>query len=381
MTPIRAFATNTFQGRGEVSDRRPPRILWIRDRELEKGGVACALYDLYPSLVRAGADIVFAAPRNATFPRLEGAGARVYKILPTYPRARGYLWSLIASLAILRLVTRLRPTIVVADHTNGLWLLLFLKGIRCPIKAIYRNHGGEFLSAHRYLARLVLRAIDHIVTVSQPEVDALRRLTNSPVSLVPNCLPAHCLNPGRVRNARMPPAPRIAYVGWLNREKGIYAFTNLIAEIRKVLPGTKGVAIGQIRLRPGLEDSRDDLLACMNAAGIQHLGEVAREEIFREVDFLLVCSRRESFGLTMVEAPFFDVVPISYDSPGPRFLLGGVAECLVENGKGEQAKETVLRLWRSPHRRSEICERLRADFSRQFDPDLVAARLMAAFDS
>jgi hypothetical protein len=132
-----------------------PSILWICDRSLERGGVACALYDLYPALLSTDSEIVFGAPKNATFPRLEALGATVYKTLPTYPQARGYLWSLMALVPILRLVMRLSPDIVVADDPNGLWLILRLKVLHFPIKAIYRNHGVEFLTDRPHLARLV----------------------------------------------------------------------------------------------------------------------------------------------------------------------------------------------------------------------------------
>jgi glycosyltransferase involved in cell wall biosynthesis len=362
------------------SERRAPHILWICDRSLEKGGVACALYDMYRALLSTSSNIVFAAPTNAAFPKLEALGATVYKILPTYPQARGYLWSLASFFAFLKLAVRLKPDIVVADHTNGLWLLLLLKIIHFPTRAIYRNHGVEFLTDRPLLARLVLRGVDQIVTVSQAEADSLRRLTNLPVSLVPNCLPAHCLSPAPFQRMREDPGgPKIAHIGWLNKAKGIYAFIDLMTKLRKEIPGAQGIAIGQIQLERGSKDSRDDLLALMRAAGILYLGEIPRERIFQEVDFLLVCSRRESFCLTALEAPFFEVIPIAYDSPGTRFLLGSFTACLVENGNIEQMKNKVLQLWRDPGRRSDICEHLRMEFRRHFDPAMLATTLTTLF--
>ena len=360
--------------------KREPSILWICDRSSEGGGVACALYDLYLPLSSKACEIVFAAPKNAAFPRLEALGAKVYKVLPAYPKARGYLWSLMSCFAIFRLAIRLKPDIVVADHTNSLWLILFLKVIRFRAKTIYRNHGVEFLTDRPHLARLVLRSVAQIVTVSEPEADALKRLTSRPVTLVPNFLPAHCLSPCPSQDARKHVlGPRIAYVGWLSKAKGIYAFIDLITEIRKDLPSAQGIAIGKIFLEPNSKDSPEDIVALMLAAGIVFMGEIPRERIFSEVDFLAVCSRRESFGLTVVEAPFSDVIPIAYDSPGTRFLLGGINGCLVENGKLEQMKEAILNLWCRPERRSEICQHLRAQFRREFDPNLLATRLIATF--
>jgi glycosyltransferase involved in cell wall biosynthesis len=354
--------------------------MWICDRADERGGVACSLYDLYPALSSTACHIVFAAPKNAKFPRLEALGATVDKVLPTFPKAKGYLWSLVSCFAILKLAIRLKPDILVADHTNGLWLILFLKAIRFPAKAIYRNHGAEFLINRPRLARFVLGHVNQIVTVSQLEADALKRLTPRPVVLVPNCLPAHCLALSESQTMRKDPqGPTIAYIGELSKAKGIYTFMDIISEIRKDLPGVQGKAIGRISLERSSSDSRHDLLARMRAAGVNYLGEMPRESVFRDVDFLLVCSRRESFGLTSIEAPFSEVIPIAYNSPGTHFLLSSVNECLVENSKPEHMKEAVVGLWCRPERRSEICQHLRVRFLREFDPNLLATRLVATF--
>lgn len=354
-----------------------PHILWICDRRLEEGGVACALYDIYPALSGSRCDIVFAAPKNATFPRLEALGATVHKVLPTFPKARGYIWSLLSCFAIVRLAIRIKPDVVVADHTNSLWLLIFLRAIHFPVKVVYRNHGVEFLINRPRLARFVLSCVDDIVTVSQPEADAVERLTKRPVAYVPNCLPAHCLTPYPFQKAqRDPNSPVIAYVGWLNKSKGIYDFIDIIADIRRDIPGAQGLAIGRISPEHGSKKNREDLLDLMRTAGVQYLGQIPRIKIFRQIDFLLVCSRRESFGLTTLEAPFYGVIPVAYDSPGTHFLLGSVSECLVENGKRDKMKEAILRLWRDPNKRLERCEYLRTEFRRHFDPTQLATKLV-----
>ena len=359
---------------------RMPTILWICDRAVEKGGIACALYDLYPALVSANGKIAFAAPKNASFPILESMGSTVHKVLPRYPKVRGYVWSLYSVFATIRLALQLRPQVVVADHTNGLWLILVLKALHLCKTAIYRNHGVGFLTGRPLLAKLVSRGVDLIITVSQPELDALNDLTSRPATLIPNCLPIHCLAPTQFRRLpEDPDSPRIAYVGWLSKEKGIYAFIELMGKIREEIPNAQGIAIGQILLERTSSDSEADLLCRMRLAGISHLGQMAREQIFREVDILVVCSRRESFGLTAMEAPFFDVTPIAYDSPGTRFLLGKTPECLVENENIGKMKEAVVALWRSPEQRLAICNLLRAEFCGEFDPNFVATRLMDSF--
>jgi glycosyltransferase involved in cell wall biosynthesis len=282
---------------------------------------------------------------------------------------------------MLKLVARLKPHSVVADHTNGLWLALILKATRFPLKVIYRQHGCEFLTKQPHLARLVLQRVDEIITVSEPEADALRRLTDRFVSVVPNCLPAHCLHACPVNEVdKDSQGPRIAHIGVLSKDKGIFAFIKLISAIREGHREVQAVAVGRILLDCASGYSEDDLLSEMDGAGIIYPGEVAREIVFQHVDLLVVCSRRESFGLTMLEAPFHGVTPVAFDSPGARFLLGDVTECLVENGNLEQMKEAVLRLWHNPHQRSVICKHLRTRFLRQLDPNLIATNLLATIE-
>ncbi len=353
-------------------------VLWICDRATEAGGIALSLYDIYPALSSVSR-IEFVAPRNASFPILEALGATVHKTLPRFPSVKGYVWSLLACFGMLRIARRLKPSVIVADHTNGLWLLLFLKAIRFPFRAIHRNHGTEFLILHPRLAKLLLSGVDQTITDSRPEAEGLAAVTGGPVTSIPNCLPAHCLLPlEQIRKSPEDPhAPRLAYVGWLTEAKGIYAFIEVMREIRKEIPGAQGFAMGKVHSDHTSKEDEETLLSLMSSAGVVYKGQVPRDEIFRDVDILLVCSRRESFGLTMAEAPFFGVLPIAFDSPGSSYLLSGVEGCLIENGNTLAMKNAVIAFWPDPARREEICRRLRDRFLDQFDPKTLADDLLA----
>lgn len=354
-----------------------PFVLWICDRSSEHGGIACSLYDIYPALSRAGARIEFVAPIDADFPVLESQGAVIHKVLPTMASKKGYVWSLLACAPLVRLFHSLGPSVILADHTNGLWLVLLLRGLRLRFRAVYRNHGVGYLANRERLARLIANGVDTTITVAQTELETFNGLTGNPAlaRFVPNCLPAHCLSDRwRSRPMNTSGGPRIAYVGWLSEAKGIYKFITLMGRIREQLPLARGIAMG--RILP--EERSKDLPGLMKAASIDYLGAVQRDLIFEDVDILVVCSRRESFGLTTIEAPFFNVVPIAFDSPGTRFLLSNEPECLVAGEDLDKMLSSILFLWDNPDRRSTICKALRESYKTNFHPDRLSIELMNA---
>ena len=352
----------------EVSETLP-HVLWICDRSSEAGGVACSLVDLFPFLRETGCAIEFAAPINASFPGIESIGARVWKVLPAYPDSTGYIWSLKSFLPLLRLARKIRPTVVVADHTNGLWLIMILRFLRFPAKIVYRNHGVEFLLQRPWLARLVSRFTDVIVTDSRPEADSLAEVTLRKIETVSNCIPDYCLRakPLPVGDVQ-PSGPVIAHVGWLTPAKGINDFARLVRQIRASVPGLRGIAMGGVH-------GNDSILQQLSDAGIECKGAVRRDRIFEGIDFLAVCSRRESFGLTLLEAPFYDVLPVAFESPGTRFILGEGSPLLVPLGQVDRMEATILRFWEAPREKALLCAQLRETFLQRFDPRIISQQL------
>jgi glycosyltransferase involved in cell wall biosynthesis len=111
-------------------------------------------------------------------------------------------------------------------------------------------------------------------------------------------------------------------------------------------------------------------------------GETSRSHVFDDLMFLAVSSRRESFGLTILEAPFYNVLPVAFDSVGPRFLLKDVApELLVPCGDTSAMAARLLMLFKSPARRSVLLSQLRRSFQERFSPQIVATNFVSVIEN
>ena len=289
-------------------------LVWICDRATERGGIAKSLADIYPFL-KLHWNIEFLAPSNARFEHLESEGARVHRVLSRFPRSRGYVWVGLSVAPAIRYLERIRPSAVIVDHTNGLRLMNVLNSLWRATPLIYRNHGAEFLQVRRRRSNKLLAHCSSIITVCDSEAETISALTGRPAEVIPNCVPAHILQ-GR-SSGKAAEKLIIGYIGWLSKDKGIFAFMEVVKKVVQSVPTAKGLIRGSIVCSAGHED-REIRTAVTSQKFCCYEGETLRENVFDDLTFLIVASRRESFGLSILEAPFHNVVPIAFDSVGPR---------------------------------------------------------------
>lgn len=355
-------------------------LAWICDRAAERGGVARSLSDIYP-FVRSSCRIDFIAPVNASFEQLEADGATVHKDLSRYPRLRGIVWSAFSLVPAAKAILRLKPGVVVVDNTNGLRVMAALRHLGYSGFLVYRNHGAEYLQGRPRVARCLLKCCDVVVTVCPGEADILSALTNKQVVVVPNCIPQAALL--RERSEPSTDGLNVGYVGEVTRDKGIFEFLDVLKRVGDAVPSARGTVRGTVLSSRYLGESvaaLHDRITATNRCSLE--GETPRSHVFDDLMFLAVCSRRESFGLTILEAPFYNVIPVAFDNVGPRFLLNSVApELLVRCGDTSAMAARILMLWQSPVRRSFLLRQLRRSFRERFSPQSVATNFLSVMEN
>jgi glycosyltransferase involved in cell wall biosynthesis len=354
-------------------------LVWICDRAMERGGIARSLADIYPFL-KPHWNIEFLAPVNARFEQLESAGAKVHRVLSRFPRSRGHVWVALSVVPAIRHIERIRPSAVIVDHTNGLRIMNILKSLGYAGPIIYRNHGAEFLQRRPRRSRRMLSCCSSIITVCESEAKTISALTAAPVEVIPNCVPAHALRgnaPPKVTNLN------IGYIGWVSEDKGIFAFMEAVKKIVREAPAAKGIIRGSIvSSTAGQQEGRVIRDAIANRKFCSYEGETSRQNVFDDLMFLVVTSRRESFSLSILEAPFHGVLPIAFDTIGPHSLLGPVApELLVPWSDADGVTERVLELWKDVERRQAVIERLRSSFQGRFNPAKIADKFLRVFEN
>ena len=169
----------------------------------------------------------------------------------------------------------------------------------------------------RPLLRPIARRLAAAIAVSEAAASFARRAAELPYAVVPNGVEL-----GRFRGAaRRGSAPRIAFVGRLDPQKGFPVLVDAFARLAVDRPELRMVVAGDGRDR----DAVDRLDAGVRAR-IEMLGRVANEDLARRVldGAAVLCSPatgQESFGIVLVEAMAAGIPVVASDIPGYREVL------------------------------------------------------------
>lgn len=184
------------------------------------------------------------------------------------------------------------------------------------------NREGRYIKEQLHL-------LDRIIVLTQAgkqEVLSLNRcIKTEQIDVIPNFIPFDTFS----KEVSTLTNRTIIYVGRLNSEKGCYRLLNIWERVWKQHPdyhlnifgeGTEKRAMQTIVTERGIQN-------------IQFCGfKKSLKEIYDKADILLCTSESEGFGLVLVEAMHFGVVPVSFDCPvSPRELIQD-AGILVKNG-------------------------------------------------
>lgn len=362
-------------------------IAWIVERTREDGGIAHALCDTVSGFPREF-PLVFVTPERSSFPRLELTGWPEYKILLPQKNMRAVEWGVANILRIRRLCKTLNLDTLICDHTGGLFLACLAKTLGLVNRVVYRNHGAEFLASRRYkLLSYALRNVDLCLALNAEDASIITNCGISDVRILPNPLPPHCAARQSYLEAEGKRAhseelrPCVGYVGAASNDKGIAHFQEVARLVytrhhwvRFLLVGA-GCAAAAESLRRTLQCGSDDRT-------VESFESLPRERLFGQLDVLCVCSRRESFSLVCVEAPFYGCLPIAFASPGPAWLRESGNEIdLVPQGDAHSMAAKVLETLHDPARRAARCLHLCDTLSYSLSRTAVIAELLTCLSA
>ncbi len=232
-----------------------------------------------------------------------------------------------------------------------------------PDVQVRAHHGAD---ERADLDRLEFRALDlaDLVCAISPqvgsEVRALHPLDEAKLHLSPLGLPAQ-----RGSSERQEDPPLVAFVGRLERRKGVDDLIAAIPEIRSAIPGCRFVLAGSdgenseqggsyAALVDGLEDGQ--------AAGVTLAGRVTdaeRDALLRTCTLAVFPSRYESFGLAILEALSLGAPVVATDVGGVPFVTGQDGAVLIPPNAPSDLARAVVGLLEDPHERRALSVRAR----------------------
>ena len=330
-----------------MSDLRSVLLLCWRDTgHPQGGGSETYLQRIGAQLAASGIDVTLRTARYAGAPRREVVdGVRISRAGGRYSV---YILALVAmalnefgariGLGPLR---RARPDVVV-DTQNGLPFLARLLYGRRVVVLVHHCHREQWPVAGPVLGRLGwfvesrlsprLNRRNQYVTVSLPSARDLVMLGvgNERIAVVRNGLDEA---PGPTLSGPRAAGPRVVVLSRLVPHKQIEDALEAVAELRSRIPGLHLDIVGGGWWRKRLVDHvhRLDLSDAVTFHG--HVDDVTKHHVLQSSWVHVLPSRKEGWGLAVVEAAQHKVPTVGYRSSGglSDSIVDGVTGILVDN--------------------------------------------------
>lgn len=317
-------------------------LCWRDTGHPQGGGSETYLQRIGAQLAASGVDVTLRTARYPGAPRREIIdGVRIDRVGGRYSV---YIWAMLA-MAAARLglgpLRRVRPDVVV-DTQNGLpFLARLIYGSRVAV-LVHHCHREQWPVAGWFLSRVgwfvesrlspKLNRRNQYVTVSLPSARDLVGLGvgNERIAVVRNGLdeaPASTLAGPRAS------APRVVVLSRLVPHKQIEDALDAVARLRRSIPGLHLDIVGGGWWDRRLVDHAQQLGISDAVTFHGHVDDVAKHVVLQQAWVHVLPSRKEGWGLAVIEAAQHAVPTIGYRSSGglADSVIDGVTGVLVDD--------------------------------------------------
>lgn len=292
------------------------------------------------------------------------------------PRRPGVDWGYIRTLA--KKLSHWRADLLHMHNSTALFYGTLAARRAQTRGAVYTEHAATF--SHGPIAswfhRRLVKRLSQAVTVSETVKQRWCRydgLKPDSVQVIYNGVPA----PPPAGASREPSkGPRIAYVGRLSREKGADLLLEAFAAVRRAIPASELVLIGDGAERPALEKRAAEI------GGVHFAGW--QQDVpawLATMDLFALPSRTEGLPLALLEAMAAGLPAVAADVGGVHEALdNGTTGLLVDPENPARLAEAMLALAQDPARRSGMGRSARQRFENRFALDRMVASYSALYD-
>lgn len=244
-------------------------------------------------------------------------------------------------------------------------------------------HKGEALNWRRnfsiWLDRRAARTARHWVTHSEfhsAEMASEYGLERSQVVVIPHCTwPESCVKP-------IAPAPVVAYIGSLDRRKGIDVFLKAAPAILSSCPSVRLLVIGRdtgfSKDKPWKQWFEDTYGSDPRIDFTGYTSDERLQKLWENIGILVVPSRYESFGLAVIEG-FSRAKAVITTRAAALPEVAGDGAILVEPGNSIDLAEAVIDLLEDPARAARTAVQGYERYLRSYTPEIFAERIMKLY--
>ncbi len=316
------------------------RILHLLPHVRNRGnGTVNVAVDIAYLQAKAGYSVTVAAETGEYRALLESAGVKFVE----FPHPKSVLAKLRSPLRFLRLVRATRPDVVHAHVVTGILLATFLR-FGSSYKLIASLHSEFRRSA------ILMGLADRIISVSAASAETLQKrgIGKGKITVIEN---APLGSPRLPKTSTLPePAmehPAITTIAGLTFRKGIDVLLDAFEIVHRDVPQAHLYIIGQGPDRAAFLAQAETLEARDN---VHFLGFQPNPEPYLALtDVFVLASRREPFGLVIIEARAAGCAIVASDVDGiPEAVDGGRAAMMVPPGDPARLAEAIASLLTDP---------------------------------
>lgn len=272
--------------------------------------------------------------------------------------------------------------------------------LRVPVIATYHTFFEEYLhhyapflprgfwrAAARTISRRQCNALDAVVAPSPQMQRVLRDYgVTAPIEIIPTGLDPDDFRAGdgaafRARHAIAPDRPVMLLVGRVAHEKNIGFLLEVLADVRRAVPGVLLVVAGE---GPALRWLRREIAAAELAGNVLLVGYLDRRgallDCYRAADVFVFASRTETQGLVLLEALASGTPVVSTAILGTADVLAGARGALVVPEERAAFAAAVTSVLTQPALRAELAAGARDHVLRNWASAVMTRRLLALYE-
>lgn len=251
-----------------------------------------------------------------------------------------------------KIIRTFKPDVLHAHYATSYGLIAMLSGFPHIAVSVWGSDVFDFpkrSKVHEFLLRRILSEAKRIQSTGQVMADEVRKYTDTPVEVIPFGLDLTRYYPTEKDLGALATAPRIGTVKNLEKIYGTDVLIEAFALVRQQIPGASLHLTGDGSLRGTCEKRVHEL-------GLEHnvhfYGRVEPAQVpdhMRRLDIFCNLSRRESFGMSVLEASACGIPVVATRVDGVvETARHNVNALSVEKEDARAAADALLRLIRDP---------------------------------
>ncbi len=242
-------------------------------------------------------------------------------------------WDLMAAFRLRRTIEKYQPSAIISHGRRANILLQRANKERLPHIAVL----------HRYRFKH-LKGIDKVICISKHlKENALRNaIPNTVLTVLPNTVDT---SEKKAKPFSMHKPVTVGYLGRFVPEKGVDILIDAVHKLKM-----QGIACNALLAGDGPEETylRQRVMNLDLDDHITFTGWITQKtKFFNAIDFLIVPSRFESFGMTILEGFYHGRPVIASKTPGPQELIDNINKGVLFNtGSADALADAIHRLTR-----------------------------------